>query len=147
MIDCLFKLNADGLWQCSNCGWILNLRRPTFLCRKPPRRNCPPKKKPLTPEQKAKAAKQQAEINEAGESLGWSEDTSSTHAAMLARWIDAGRPLRDEEEIEFILHALCPGCKKYRDGKCTCGGCQSKQSLPIAKIVILGTVGCPGLKW
>ncbi|KKL84593.1 hypothetical protein LCGC14_1963200, partial [marine sediment metagenome] len=34
MIDCLFQLNDDGLWQCQNegCGWIYPLKED-----KPPR--------------------------------------------------------------------------------------------------------------
>jgi ribosomal protein L37AE/L43A len=43
--DCPFTLNADGLWQCPDCGWIFSKRTD-----KPPRRNCPSR---LTPEQKA----------------------------------------------------------------------------------------------
>lgn len=36
MIDCLFILNADGLWKCSQCGWVYPRAADT-----PPRRNCP----------------------------------------------------------------------------------------------------------
>ena len=58
MIDCSLILNADNLWHCPDCDWIYKPRRPTFLCRKPPKRNCPAKQ---TPEQIEAQARQQAE--------------------------------------------------------------------------------------
>lgn len=36
MMDCTFTPNADGLYQCTQCGWVYP--RPAD---KPPRRNCP----------------------------------------------------------------------------------------------------------
>jgi len=51
--DCSFTLNADGLWQCPDCGWIFSK-----LTDKPPRRNCPKK---LTPEQLAQREAARAE--------------------------------------------------------------------------------------
>ena len=36
MIDCPFKLNAKGLWQCPQCKWTYPIES-----EKPPRQNCP----------------------------------------------------------------------------------------------------------
>lgn len=46
--DCLFSRNADGLWQCANCGWVYPL-----YSDKPPRRNCgqPETVEPWSPEE------------------------------------------------------------------------------------------------
>lgn len=54
---CPFTLNADGLWQCPDCGWIYKRK-----AEKSPRRNCPKK---LTPEQLAQREAARAEQEEA----------------------------------------------------------------------------------
>ncbi len=73
MTVCNLKINKDDLWQCPDCNWIYKPRHPTFLCRKPPHRNCPTKRGQrtedrgqLSPEQIAEAERQQAQA-------AWSE--------------------------------------------------------------------------
>lgn len=36
MSNCTFQQNEQGLWQCSECGWVYPKES-----EKPPRRNCP----------------------------------------------------------------------------------------------------------
>ncbi len=54
MTDCPLALNAIGLYQCPTCGWVYKIKSD-----KPPRRNCPATRKPLTPEQLAEQQNQQ----------------------------------------------------------------------------------------
>jgi hypothetical protein len=46
--------------------------------------------------------------------------------------------VRDVEEQEFAL-SLCRGCEKA----CGCGGSR----IPQAVRVVMGSEGCPGLRW
>jgi len=51
MIDCTFHLDPRGKWQCSLCGWTYPLN-----AEKPPRRNCPSRKREPDPYPAAEAA-------------------------------------------------------------------------------------------
>ena len=166
MIFCPVTLNADGFWQCPDCGWVYPLKSD-----KPPHRNCPTKKAPLTLEQKAEATKlivgqqlngpvlldgpypcdeaQQAEITAAGEQLKWKPEHVARWAAALARWIKAGRPLRTDEEVAEIV-VVCKECDKYKadSGRCSLCGCKIlTPGMAILSKAKLGTERCPRDKW
>ena len=144
MTDCPFTLNADGLWQCETCQWIYPHKSD-----KPPRRNCPKRRKPLTPEQKAEAERQQKEAAEAGAKLGWTPAMAMRYARALTRWIAAGRPQRTDEEVEEIVK-ICEGCNKYKadEGRCKVCGCKvHTPGIPILSKARLATERCPKDKW
>lgn len=144
MTDCPFTLNADGLWQCPDCGWVYPRKKD-----KPPRRNCPKKKAPPTPEQKAEAERQQRQANEAGKALGWRPEHAIKYARALTRWIAAGRPTRDDEEVAEIV-AVCETCDKYKADKSRCSVCGCKVHTPGITILSkakLGTERCHKDKW
>jgi len=164
MIDCNFQLNADGLWQCPDCGWVFPRKSA-----QPPRRNCPKKRPhyteeqlnkmraeqgvfygvPPTPEQKAEEERQQKEAIEIGEKLGWEVKHAIKYAGALSRWIAAGRPTRSDEEVEEIV-ARCEDCDKYKadEKRCrVCGCAVSTGGLAIFNKARLATERCPKDKW
>ncbi|MDO4859383.1 MAG: hypothetical protein Q4A17_15730, partial [Thermoguttaceae bacterium] len=49
----------------------------------------------------------------------------------LARWIKAGRPVRNEAEILHILNTFCLSCESYDPQRSTClhCGCRVNTSL------------------
>jgi len=152
MIDCPFTLNADGLWQCPDCGWIYKRKSD-----KPPRRNCPAK---ATPEQLAEReasraeqeeqAKREAEaLRPEGEKLGWTFEMICRYAAALKKWVAAGRPTRTDEEVEAI-EQICKQCEKYEteSGRCKVCGCKiTTPGIAILSKAKLATEVCPKGKW
>jgi len=147
MTDCSFIINADGLWQCWDCGWIYKRKSD-----KPPKRNCPKK---LTPEQleerKRKACEEAEALRPEGEKLGWDFGMVCRYAAALKKWVAAGRPTRTDEEVEAIK-AICKSdeCKKYEpiEGRCRACGCKiHTPGITILSKAKLATETCPKDKW
>ena len=148
MTYCSFQLNADGLYQCPTCGWIYPRKSD-----KAPRRNCHALKAPPTAEQIAEQiaerARQQAEAHDAGTALGWKPAHITRWAGALTRWIAAGRPTRDDDEVGVIL-ITCEACTHYRAAERRCGvcGCMvSSGGMAIFNKARLSTERCPKDKW
>ena len=143
-MDCPLQLNADNLWHCPDCGWVYKPRRPTFLCRKPPRRNCPASQ---TPE--AEREQQQAEATEAGTKLGWKPEHIKRWTGALLKWKRAGYPTRTDDEVAAII-AICESCDKYAadEGRCSVCGCKvSTSGMAVFNKARMGSENCPKGKW
>ena len=58
----------------------------------------------------------------------------------LSRWIKAGRPVRDVEEVKALFEGFCVTCEAYEAGGSSCGhcGCQVSTSAmaPLNKVVM-----------
>lgn len=68
----------------------------------------------------------------------------SSYAAALARWIRAGRPIRDEDEIHRILAEHCTPCDRFRDGVCDACGCRVNASpRGWTNKIAMATESCP----
>lgn len=68
----------------------------------------------------------------------------------LARWIKAGRPVRNEAEIFHILNTFCLSCESYDPQRSTClhCGCRVNTSPSAAtNKLAMGTERCPVGKW
>ena len=66
----------------------------------------------------------------------------------LSRWIKAGRPPRDDAEIERIFGTYCESCEAYTKGTCCHCGCRVNllNAAPLNKIA-MATEECPLGKW
>ncbi len=68
----------------------------------------------------------------------------------LSRWIKAGRPIRNEDEILDIFTTHCQGCE-YLDenyGRCKICGCHvGTATSPLLNKIAMGTEHCPEGKW
>ena len=68
----------------------------------------------------------------------------------LSRWIKAGRPIRNEAEIERIFETCCKPCEAYDAKSTTCSHCGCRVNLakaaPLNKIA-MATEECPLEKW
>lgn len=68
----------------------------------------------------------------------------------LARWIKAGRPVRNETEISRLLEMFCVPCEWYDSTKGTCQfcGCHvNRSSVPSMNKLAMKTERCPVEKW
>lgn len=66
------------------------------------------------------------------------------YAASLARWLAAGRPVRDEAEVRRILADCCEPCAKFRDGVCLACGCRVNASRRgWQNKIAMATEACP----
>jgi len=72
------------------------------------------------------------------------------YARALARWIKAGRPIREEAEIKRIFETCCKPCEAYdaKSSSCRCCGCRVNlmQAPPLNKIA-MATEECPLDQW
>lgn len=145
MTDCPFFVNADGFYECPQCGYIY---KPRQMCRKPPRRNCP----------------NSPDITEAAEKLGITGDDIKHWAQALARWMRAGFPRRSQSEVDRCLRICvnCPtdnyvpdnpkctgeACRMKTGGRCKLCGCRvSKSRVAVINKIRMATEGCPGQHW
>lgn len=68
----------------------------------------------------------------------------------LSRWIKAGRPVRNEEEIKRIFETHCAPCEACDKQTSTCRHCGCRVNLmkaaPLNKIA-MATEECPLGKW
>ena len=124
---CDFQLNADGFYQCTQCGWTA----PRKLD-KAPFRNCQSQEPDLTPEV---------------ERLGITPEMAKRWMVALLKWRAAGYPTRTQEEVDRIV-AICVKCKHYTKGRCRkCGCCVSHSKIPIVNKARLFTEACMENKW
>ncbi len=68
----------------------------------------------------------------------------------LHRWIVAGRPVRDEAEVQRIFETLCRPCEHFDAQKeiCKTCGCRVRQSGgALVNKIRMGTERCPRGKW
>lgn len=71
----------------------------------------------------------------------------SSYAKSRRRWIDADRPVREQDAVEAILDNLCKPCEYYRrqtenTGRCGLCSCQLNLGKKLNKIY-WATEGCP----
>ncbi len=68
----------------------------------------------------------------------------------LSRWIKAGRPVRDEDEIFGIFTTYCQECE-YLDqeyDRCKVCGCHvGLRAAPLLNKIAMATEHCPLEKW
>lgn len=70
-------------------------------------------------------------------------------ATALARWIAAGRPVRQPEEIDRIYHEHCKPCVHFDGDKQTCRicGCNCRDHEALLNKIKWATENCPLEKW
>jgi len=77
-------------------------------------------------------------------------DLAYRYTRALARWIKAGRPVRNEEEIEWIFETYCMSCEDYdiKSSSCCHCGCRVNRAkaAPLNKIA-MATEECALKKW
>ena len=68
----------------------------------------------------------------------------------LFRWIKAGRPVREENEIIKIFETTCKQCEAFEEENSSCQHCgcrvNTKKVAPLNKIAMT-TEECPLAKW
>lgn len=75
------------------------------------------------------------------------------YAKAMAKWITAGRPRRNVEEVESILMAHCQPCDQFQataDGTHGCEKCGCKAVLwtgGLREKISMATESCPVGKW
>lgn len=73
-----------------------------------------------------------------------------TYARALSRWIKAGRPVRNEDEIRRVYEECCLQCEQYEEQSkiCKCCGCKiNLGNNPVANKIAMETETCPLGKW
>jgi len=68
----------------------------------------------------------------------------------LVRWNKAGRPVREDEEVEQLLNTYCKKCDWYDKEKKRCKGCGCKvttSSLAVFNKLKMATEQCPRGLW
>lgn len=80
-------------------------------------------------------------------------DKAAEAAAAHARWVAAGCPLRDEQEIERV-YSICEPCEQFRKAKepgksatCAMCGCYLRKYGIFMNKIALATEVCPLGKW
>jgi len=72
------------------------------------------------------------------------------YTGALARWFKAGRPVRDEAEIERIFETCCKPCEAYDAEHSLCRHCGCRINLmKVASMnkIAMATEQCPLGKW
>jgi len=68
----------------------------------------------------------------------------------LSRWIKAGRPVREGNEIAVIFETYCQTCEAFDEKSASCNHCgcrvNTSQIAPLNKIA-MQTEHCPLEKW
>jgi len=125
MVDCVWKKNDAGLWECINCHET-HLRPDA----KPPNRNCtnPPDLRP------------------AADKLALPDPIPRGMAQHLATWQAAGCPERTPEEIS-AFEKRCDGCRHHAEleDRCQSGQCSMKGPL-LKPLRRMATWKCPECK-
>jgi len=96
--------NADGLWECVECGWILSVKRD-----RPPIRGC-----------KAPSNRGQPNhdlLQPAADKLGVTLDELKHYGQEAFRWVAAGCPVRTDAEVAACLAVCRKPCEHYREGR------------------------------
>jgi len=66
--------------------------------------------------------------------------------AAVVRWIEAGRPVRSDREIEQIIR-ICERCVHYMNNHCRLCGCRLRGSSALFSKIRMATEHCPIGKW
>lgn len=72
----------------------------------------------------------------------------SNYKAAVSYWTDAGKPVRDKQEVEAIYESLCKPCERYNGKSCTLCGCKvNKSAKALLNKIRMATEVCPLGKW
>jgi hypothetical protein len=72
------------------------------------------------------------------------------YSRAVGRWIAAGRPVREEEEVQRIYQTLCQPCEHFDAGRGICKTCGCRvweQGSSLTNKIRMGTERCPRKKW
>jgi hypothetical protein len=107
--------DAAGLFVCLNCGVALRERLRTRCAGKAP-------------------AKPQGIVKKA-----------ANYTGAVAKWIAAGKPTRDQAEVDRIYLEVCQPCQPhFKDGKCgKCGCAINREPNGLKNKIAMGTEHCP----
>jgi len=73
---------------------------------------------------------------------------AANYVSAVTRWIEAGRPVRTQAEIDAILSGQCGPCEHFRDGTCRqCGCAISRSPAALRNKLAMGTESCPVGRW
>ena len=73
-----------------------------------------------------------------------------SYARAISRWVKAGRPTRNENEVLDIFTAWCHQCEQmdHDDSRCKVCGCHvGTIKSPLLNKIAMGTEHCPENKW
>ena len=70
----------------------------------------------------------------------------SRYAAAVVRWIAAGRPVREDSEVERIAE-ICRACPEFERGRCRVCGCRLLGRSALVSKVRMATEHCPHGYW
>lgn len=68
------------------------------------------------------------------------------YAAAVSRWITAGRPERNHEEVQQLL-AICQKCHFFADNTCRKCGCRLAGRNALVSKLKMATEHCPIGRW
>jgi len=68
------------------------------------------------------------------------------YAAAVVRWIEAGRPVRSDQETEQII-SICKGCMHYMNNHCRLCGCRLHGNAALFSKIRMATEHCPIGRW
>lgn len=71
-------------------------------------------------------------------------DDMVRYQSAAVRWEVAGFPVRDPDELAFILGTVCPGCRHDVNKTCTCCGAKGQR---VAVKAWMDTEICPAMRW
>ncbi len=74
----------------------------------------------------------------------------SKYALAVAKWVKAGRPVRDQAEVDRIFHELCRPCRDFDGGRGSCQMCGCKVNHSggaLRNKISMATESCPRGKW
>jgi hypothetical protein len=72
------------------------------------------------------------------------------YAKAVARWVEAGRPVRDWPEVERIFDEVCKPCEKFDPKRGSCQGCGCKvnrDGRALKNKIRMATESCPEKRW
>jgi len=77
-------------------------------------------------------------------------DLAYRYTRALSRWIKAGRPVRNEEEIKHIFETFCEPCEARDKTSSSCRYCGCRVNLTKAAMmnkIAMATEECPIDQW
>lgn len=70
------------------------------------------------------------------------------YGTAVKKWVDAGKPLRTDEEIVRIYDEICVPCEHFKEDSCGLCGCRLKRDVANAtNKIAMATEECPINKW
>ena len=116
----------DGKRMCARCGWVYRgtSANPQRQCQIPPDYT--------------------EQLDALARLTGDSSviDHPDIYGRLAAAWNDAGQPMREPDEAEFIVETICPRCEFYHAGRC-----RQFRRASVAVISQLDTASCPRRNW